>query len=316
MDTVAKAVAAQGDLADVADLLYGDGAWEYVEKSGGMAPEVADRKKRAATAGLSAVGATAGAAGLGLAAKETRTGYKAATGATKLKKLSQTWKSKKLATTLIPLEVAGLGGELLATKILHGDTKKVHKAQPPITPAKGAAVPPAGMKAKSSGFLYSGGRPLKKLGAAAGPTTGEVVKNFDIEWGGEISKVDADKRQVFGWASVITMDGKPVVDLQNDYMELDTIEKAAYDYVKESRKGGNMHARDGESPKHVSDLIESFVVTDEKKKTLGLPDEFPTGWLVGFQVNDDETWQQVKDGKRKEFSIHGSGQRVEKMLDE
>jgi hypothetical protein len=33
----------------------------------------------------------------------------------------------------------------------------------------------------------------------------------------------------------------------------------------------------------------------------------PTGWWVGFQVNDDATWQQVKNGERREFSIHGSG---------
>jgi len=72
----------------------------------------------------------------------------------------------------------------------------------------------------------------------------------------------------------------------------------------------------GDDPRHVSDLIESFVVTDEKKKLLGLPADMPTGWLVGFQVHDDDTWNLVKSGKRKGFSIHGSGKRVDHVLED
>jgi hypothetical protein len=56
-------------------------------------------------------------------------------------------------------------------------------------------------------------------------------------------------------------------------------------------------------------MIESFIVTPEKKEALGLPDEMPVGWWVGYQVNDPETWEAVKSGKRTGFSIHGRGQR-------
>lgn len=142
-----------------------------------------------------------------------------------------------------------------------------------------------------------------------------VKKSDDVLFRGEISKRDDDKRQVFGWASVIEVDGQPVVDYQGDIMELDVIESAAYDYVQKSRKGGNMHQRAGEEPLHVSDLVESFVLTPEKKEQMGLPETAPTGWWVGFKVNDEATWQEVKDGKLKEFSIHGKGVRraVEEM---
>ena len=109
-----------------------------------------------------------------------------------------------------------------------------------------------------------------------------------------------------------------MVDRQNDFVPLDEIEKSAYKYVLESRKGGDMHKRQmkkgfGDSqdePVHTADLIESFVVTPEKLKQMGLDeDALPHGWWVGFKVNDEDQWQMVKDGKRTGFSIHGSGKR-------
>jgi len=146
----------------------------------------------------------------------------------------------------------------------------------------------------------------KKSGQAAAQTWKAEAK---------VSKALEDKRQVFGWASITEMDGKPVVDLQSDYVTIEEIEKAAYTYVSKSRKGGDMHLRDGEGPKHVADMIESVVITPEKKEALGLPPESPTGWFVGFQVHDDETWRLVKDGKRPMFSIHGSGRRQDREID-
>lgn len=140
----------------------------------------------------------------------------------------------------------------------------------------------------------------------------------DVTWTAEISKVDDDKRQVFGWCSLSKVNGEPVVDRQNDFVPLDEIEKSAYKYVLESRKGGDMHKRQmkkgfgdpQDEPVHTADLIESFVVTPEKLKQMGLDeDALPHGWWVGFKVNDEDQWQMVKDGKRTGFSIHGSGKR-------
>jgi hypothetical protein len=180
----------------------------------------------------------------------------------------------------------------------------------------------------------SSGRALAEVGGAAaltgaagyggyrlvrGPKEEQPVVKSDSEyslgWRGEISKVDDDKRQVFGWCSLSTVDGQPVVDLQGDYVPLEEIEKAAYQYVVHSRKGGDMHARDGEGPKHTADLIESFLVTPEKLKHMGLSDTaLPHGWWIGMKVNDDEQWGLVKNGGRTGFSIHGKGSRIEKML--
>jgi hypothetical protein len=36
----------------------------------------------------------------------------------------------------------------------------------------------------------------------------------------------------------------------------------------------------------------------------------PTGWWVGLRVNDEDTWQQVLDGRLRSFSIGGRGIRT------
>ena len=128
---------------------------------------------------------------------------------------------------------------------------------------------------------------------------------------GQISKIDDDKRQVFGWASVTDLNGEPVVDHQDDWMAAEELEKAVYDYVLKSRVGGTMHERVGKSqPKATSEMIESFVITPEKIEKMGLPEgSLPLGWWTGFQVRDEDTWRDVKKGKLTSFSIHGVGKR-------
>lgn len=132
----------------------------------------------------------------------------------------------------------------------------------------------------------------------------------DFEVFCEIAKTDTEKRQVFGWASISKKDGVTVLDHQGDTIETDELERAAYDYMLRSRKGGHEHQKTHEGPLHVADVIESFVITDEKKKAMGLPDSTPEGWWVGMKVNDDKVWELAKSGELAGFSIHGSGRRV------
>lgn len=134
---------------------------------------------------------------------------------------------------------------------------------------------------------------------------------FDITWSGEFAKSDEDKRQVFGWASVVEVDGKPVIDRQGDWITPDEMEKAAYQYVLNSRKAGHQHKRDGDQPFHAGDMIESFVMTPEKISKMGLPEDTPVGWWVGYKIHDEDAWQKVKKGEVTGFSIHGRGKRKE-----
>lgn len=183
------------------------------------------------------------------------------------------------------------------------------------TTATGGAVGYQKLKARKVPQQAKFTVPVKggQVGVKAG-----VKKNYDnvdFEFSGLISKVDTDKRLVFGWCSLSKVNGEQVVDLQGDYIPIEETEKSAYNYVLHSRKGGDMHKRVSKSDDqalHTSNLVESFVVTPEKLQRMGLPpDALPLGWWTGFKVHDDQQWADVKAGKRLGFSLHGRGRRVE-----
>jgi len=426
---------------EVAGLLFGAAGDDLIAKMNPVQSDVAthDRRKRAITAGLSAVGGAAGAGGLGYS------GYKfgqAARAARKIGKpaIRTAIRHEKGAALLFPLELAGLGGEVMATHILHGDTKKPPMMAPPkkkpgvlvskdlgdvLNQAKDVKPTPMGLtraavsspKIRKKGLEYTkkGVGQLRKLpeqitthnevekrsptwgiaargmkagvkagieakpggirhakqavamntakaseelasaategrkaaeevhrtsriarraatglgiGAVIGATAGagaggyaagkklrrkisaDITKqDVDVIWSGEFAKADADKQQVFGWASVVEVGGQPVVDLQGDFISVDEMEKAAYSYVQKSRKGGDMHLRNDWEPVQKSEMIESFIVTPEKRAAMGLPDNVPSGWWVGFQVTDPDIWAMIRSGERTGFSIHGRGHR-------
>lgn len=407
VDLISKLHEVDPVFREVVDLLFGDAvdpreAYDISKMNDGSEMHVkttfkgpkkpSDRTQRQVTAGLSAVGAGAGAAGLAYAGRDVRQAIKDGT------------KIRLRTKGLLAAEVAGLGGELMATKILHSDTKKVRKALDEIVKARRDGqintetairladdlVAKVGRHAQSrrslvqraemaesnlrnasrasktlvgttavaaAGTGYALGRragkkavrrklPLPEMGPAptgkhrtgvditkiynTASTTNtitwypskaviEQAEQVDYGFVGEISKVDEDKRLAFGWCSLSTVDGEPVVDLQGDYIPIEEIEKTAYVYVKDSRVGGDMHSRDGEAPKHTADLVESFVATPEKLQQMGISAEVaknvPAGWWVGMRVNDDEQWRMVKSGERQGFSVHGKGQRVQKDIE-
>ena len=174
--------------------------------------------------------------------------------------------------------------------------------------------------ALGGGVLYGGSKVSSSRGSGGGggggyDYYGKRDEPAEVVWEGTFAKLDTDQRLAFGWASVTEINGMPVIDKQADYVSTDDIEKAAYAYVLKSRVGGDMHRRNGEAPHHVSDLVESFVITDEKVAKMGLPQDTPRGWWVGFKIHDEDAWQSVKKGERTGFSIHGKGRRQEVSTD-
>lgn len=120
-----------------------------------------------------------------------------------------------------------------------------------------------------------------------------------------IQKVDDDRREVFGWFSVVEEDGHLVVDEHGDTIEPAELEQAAYDFNLFARTAGQQHERVG-----VGTLIESMVFTKEKQAALGI-DLGLVGWWGGFHITDDATWQAIKTGTAPMFSIGGQGIREE-----
>lgn len=122
-----------------------------------------------------------------------------------------------------------------------------------------------------------------------------------------VIKLVEDRRLVFGWASVAIKDGDTLVtDLQEDQIEPEELEDAAYDFAMHSGLANDMHEGDP-----VGQMVESFVVTPEKLDKMGLSrrDGPAVAHWVGFRLSPD-AFEKVKAGKRTMFSIEGKAQRV------
>ena len=157
-----------------------------------------------------------------------------------------------------------------------------------------AAIARAGYKKDAGGKWAE----VEKAGA-------NVREAHSATFTADIKKVsDDDQRLVFGWASIIEDDaGDLIVDSQGDAIAPDELEKAAYDFMRDARKAGEMHATtDG-----VGHVVESMVLTKAKREAIGLPSG-PTGWWIGIRVSP-EVFAKVKTGQYSAFSIGGHGQR-------
>jgi hypothetical protein len=128
---------------------------------------------------------------------------------------------------------------------------------------------------------------------------GQSHKRFQLR----VAKADEDKQQIFGWASVSTIDGQRVIDKQDDVIPIEELEAGAYEFVQFHRDMGDMHLRLG-----TGRMIESVVCT-KQKAACGLSatvDGKPVeAWWVGFQIVDPESWRAFKAGERPELSIGG-----------
>jgi len=122
----------------------------------------------------------------------------------------------------------------------------------------------------------------------------------------KVCKVDEERHLVFGWSSMaVRKDGAVVVDSQDDKIAPADLEEAVYSYVAFSGEANAMH--DGPA---VGQLVESLVVTPEKLEKMGLKsDALPQGWWTGFHVEDAKSWDAVKSGKYRMFSIEGRATR-------
>lgn len=136
-----------------------------------------------------------------------------------------------------------------------------------------------------------------------------VCKN-DITSGSRtfrIMKSDDEKRLVFGWANIaVRVGGEIIQDFQDDVIDIEELEQAAYNFTAEFGTAGEMHRRGG-----IGRLVESIVFTKEKAAALGIPPNIlPEGWWVGFRIDDDEVWEKIKNGTYSMFSIEGTAERV------
>lgn len=85
----------------------------------------------------------------------------------------------------------------------------------------------------------------------------------------------------------------------------ESIEKMSQDYLKEFRQKNVTLQHEEDAPEVC--LVESWIKTDlalDKSVALGLNPALPIGtWIGGFKVNNIDTWERVKSGELKGFSV-------------
>ena len=124
-----------------------------------------------------------------------------------------------------------------------------------------------------------------------------LAKSFTIE----ADVVKAEQQIAYGWASVVSIDGKELVDKQGHVITSAEMEKMANSFMMSQRVAKEMHT--GGS---VGEVIHSMPITKQLMETLNLKGD-TEGWLIGVKIKDPEVWKRVKDGTLKAFSIGGKG---------
>lgn len=112
-----------------------------------------------------------------------------------------------------------------------------------------------------------------------------------------------DSVRVWGWAAMSVDDiGNPVVDVDGDHVPIDVLERAVHEaFIRRGGQGavGLLH-----ESQNRADLVESFVLTAEKRDAFGLG-QGPQGWIVGLISHDPEVIALVRSGYLMELSFRG-----------
>jgi cation transport regulator ChaB len=125
----------------------------------------------------------------------------------------------------------------------------------------------------------------------------------DVTKTADILKVDTERRIAWGWASVSTLKGELVTDLQGDTITPQEMEKMADRFMASARTAKAMHEGD-----QIGEVLHSFPITNEIAKAFGMETD-REGWIIGMKIHDDAVWQGFKDGTYKAFSIGGRSKR-------
>jgi cation transport regulator ChaB len=133
-----------------------------------------------------------------------------------------------------------------------------------------------------------------------------TIMAYDVNKTSKILKLDSERRIAWGWASVSTMKGELVTDLQGDIITTAEMEKMADRFMMSARTAKAMHEGDS-----IGEVIHSFPLTNELAKAFGM-DTDREGWIIGMKIYDAEVWDSFKRGELAGFSIGGKAKRTPK----
>lgn len=134
-----------------------------------------------------------------------------------------------------------------------------------------------------------------------------VVLNSQ-EYDTKLSEVNEDKRLFIG---AVLIPNKPILRLDENkepyhiFFSEETVNLTAHNYLKKGLQGNTtlQHA----VPVEGVTVVESWLVEDtEKDKSAIYGKQYPKGtWVAMQKIDNDEIYQQAKEGKLKGFSIEG-----------
>jgi hypothetical protein len=118
---------------------------------------------------------------------------------------------------------------------------------------------------------------------------------------------DGEKRMLYGPALI---PNQPIVRYDGNSEKYfityskETIEQTAQEFLKKNMH--HNHTIQHEMPVNNLTVVESWVTTGAHDKSMNYGFDLPEGtWMIGVKVDDDKTWQAVKNGEVKGFSIEG-----------
>jgi hypothetical protein len=136
------------------------------------------------------------------------------------------------------------------------------------------------------------------------PQVDALVEKYTGRQPSIVLKAIESRRMIYGWGSVITKDGQPVTDRQQDVLKMDEFRDVVHDFMRNSQAGNVMHAGPD-----VGEILDSFVMDTEVAAAFGF-NPGCEGWMVGYKVNSDAVWKRVLSGELQAFSIEGEGIRT------
>lgn len=107
------------------------------------------------------------------------------------------------------------------------------------------------------------------------------------------------RRLIFGWALVCTVDGEEHYDCENTHVPQDEMFHAAMDYFMHRRVGKHNH----EGP--LAGTVDySLPLTTNVAGIYGIKSQ-KTGWMIGWRPLDDSVFDEFEKGNLRGFSING-----------
>jgi hypothetical protein len=125
----------------------------------------------------------------------------------------------------------------------------------------------------------------------------------------ELKEIDTEKKILMGAALIPNKQIYRVNEKTKEeyyiYFSENTVRQASELFLMNSNQNNATYEHD-KKLKGMS-VVESWIIEDSAQdKSAKYGFSLPTGtWMISMKVNNDEVWQDVKDGKVKGFSIEG-----------